>query len=386
MKIITGPPARGSDFFIRDNIINKMWESIQSKSNIMLIAPRRVGKTSIMYHLRDNPKEPYNLIYLDTESVNNENEFYKKLLSKVLTSNFINTKDKLTSKIKELSPGIKKIGPDGVEFDRSKEFSYFNEFLNIIDKIDTNDQNLIILLDEFSQTVENIKNDEGEKEAIHFLQTKRSMRQEHLIDNNIRFIYSGSIGLGNIVRRINATKTINDLQPIKLQPLSYNQAVKFINKLLEKYNFTINDNPIEYILDSIEWLIPFYIQLVIQVIKDDYRLDGSLDIDEDYIENVFDRIIGQQHYFDNWHSRLKTLFKTDEYNFCKELLNTISEDGTIQINKIRNIAVKYDIKDQYKNILNSLVYDGYINNNDKQKIYRFNSPILRRWWWKYVAN
>ena len=42
--------------------------------------------------------------------------------------------------------------------------------------------------------------------------------------------------------------------------------------------------------------------------------------------------------------------------------------------------------EDYKDIVVSLVYDGYINNNENIKIYRFNSPILRMWWRKYVAN
>jgi len=55
--------------------------------------------------------------------------------------------------------------------------------------------------------------------------------------------------------------------------------------------------------------------------------------------------------------------------------------------EIINIASKHSLdEDEAKEIIHSLVYDGYINNNDDVKIYRFNSPILKMWWYKNVAN
>lgn len=386
MKIRTGNPVRGDNFFKREILIEKLWDMIESESNILLVAPRRVGKTSIMQYLEDYPKENYHFIFLNTESVNSENEFFKRLLYKLLSSDFIKGSIKLLSNIKEHSPVIKKFGKDGIELDYDKEFDYLKEFLIIVDKIDLDEQKLIFLLDEFSQTVENIKNDVGEREAIHFLHKNRELRQDDLIDKNIRFIYSGSIGLENIVRRIKSSKTINDLVPIKVNPLTKNEAEEMIYLLLENVDFTLDNEQIDFILEKIEWLIPFYIQLIIQAIKDFQKDNNLAEINRDVIEEAFSEMITQQNYFENWHSRLKTLFKVDEYNFAKELLNKIAELKVIESNKIRDIAVKYNIEDQYKDITSSLVYDGYINNNEDIKIYRYNSPILRMWWWKYVAN
>jgi hypothetical protein len=54
-------------------------------------------------------------------------------------------------------------------------------------------------------------------------------------------------------------------------------------------------------------------------------------------------------------------------------------------NEIIDLSVKYNIRDSYKNLLNTLIYDGYINNNEDPKVYRFNSPLLRQWWRNNVA-
>ena len=73
--------------------------------------------------------------------------------------------------------------------------------------------------------------------------------------------------------------------------------------------------------------------------------------------------------------------------FAKEILNFVSENDIITSSEILNIGTKYTLlEDTAKEVRNSLVYDGYINNNDSIKEFRFNSPILKMWWYRNVAN
>ncbi|MCF7918642.1 MAG: ATP-binding protein [Candidatus Cloacimonetes bacterium] len=302
----------------------------------------------------------------------------------MLSSDYLKTKDKILTQIKNSIPAIKKVGTDGVEFDLTNKVDYLSEFTRVINLIDLGENKLIFLLDEFSQTVENIRECEGEKNAIHFLQTNRGLRQT--LSDKILFVYSGSIGLECIVESLNAIATINDITPIKIKPFSSIDAKKMITLLLEKLEFTIEDNIIDYMLNEIEWLIPFYIQLTMFALKEIKREEGLTVISESIIDKAFQEMIEQKHYFEHWHTRLKNPKNPELYNYAKELLNIISEFGYIESNEVYNLAVKYNIENEYKNILGTLVYDGYINNDDNLKTYRFNSPILKMWWWKYVAN
>ncbi|MCD4652036.1 MAG: ATP-binding protein [Candidatus Cloacimonetes bacterium] len=384
MKIRTGIIVTGENFFVRQHLVDKVWDSIESENHILLVAPRRVGKTSLMHYLMDKAKDNYFFLFIDTESVNNENEFYRKLLSRLLTSKFVKSKNKVFSFVKEHSPVIKSIGPNGVEFDSKKETDYFSEFLKIAKLLDLEDKKLVLLLDEFSQTVENIKNDESERNAIHFLQTNRELRQA--LSGKIQFIYSGSIGLENIVRQINASSTINDIVPLKVKPFNKQESRDFILLLLKNVDFKLNDKLLDTILDKVGWLIPFYLQLVIQAINDVWKEENLTKLSEVIIDNALTELVEQGNYFEHWHSRLRTSLKTIEYKFAKELLNAISGTETIHSNEIHDLAVGFGLESDYKDIVRSLVYDGYINNNDDIRTYRFNSPILKMWWWKYVAN
>ena len=51
MKNITGTVAEGEDFFGRDKEQRQMWSKLQDNANLALLAPRRVGKTSLLKRL-----------------------------------------------------------------------------------------------------------------------------------------------------------------------------------------------------------------------------------------------------------------------------------------------------------------------------------------------
>ncbi len=51
MKNIAGPPVEHDDFFDRPNDIARLRHELDNQANILLTAPRRVGKTSLVLRL-----------------------------------------------------------------------------------------------------------------------------------------------------------------------------------------------------------------------------------------------------------------------------------------------------------------------------------------------
>lgn len=386
MRIQTGNPVRGKEFFNREKLIEQAWDLIEAGNHILLAAPRRVGKTSVMYYLMDNPKDGYTITYLITQSVNNENEFFRRIVNRVLKTDYVQKSQKVITFLEKHKPAISKVGLDGIEFGASEEGNYQEILIRILKSSHPESQKLIVMIDEFPETLENIIKDEGETAGKHFLQSNRELRQDSEISKNVQFIYTGSIGLENIVSKLNAVSTINDLSRLKIPPLKPDEAKQLVSLLLENVDFTLSDLLINFILKKIEWLIPFYIQLIIWELKNLHRDENSDKITEDIIERALTGILEQRNHFEHWHARLRTSIKGNEYNFVKELLNITSENETISSNEIHNLAVKYQLESSYKDLVGSLVYDGYINHHDDFKVYRYNSPILRMWWNKNVAN
>jgi hypothetical protein len=206
------------------------------------------------------------------------------------------------------------------------------------------------------------------------------------INEKIQFIFAGSIGLENVVDSLNASGTINDLYSFAISPFTKIEAKNLALKLIEGTEYIFKDEKIQYMLNKIEWLIPFYIQLIIDEIdKLEFEKKPKL-ITKKAVDEAFLQAVEHRNYFTNWHTRLRRAYKGKAYNFTKELLNHISEKDTITSGEIRDLAAGFEVEAEYVNILNALKYDGYINNHDDPKVYRFNSPLLKIWWYKNVAN
>ncbi len=243
------------------------------------------------------------------------------------------------------------------------------------------------MVDEFVQTVENIIQDEGDSSAINFLESVREIRINPKISNNIQFLFAGSIGLENIVAHLNATSTINDLYSFEVTPFSNSEALNYINTIpLKEEKYEFSPDHIEYLLNRLEWNIPYFINIILDEIEQICDDEDSHTIDEKRIDKAFQKAIKNRSYFEYWHTRLRKAYKKNDYNFSKEILNQVAKNGFIKKNDITNIAVGLEIGNTYKDILNSLEYDGYINNQESADRYVFNSPLLKQWWFDNVTN
>lgn len=381
MQLCVGQVARAGQFWPRDAEINRIWDSVEAGGHILIAAPRRVGKTSVMYKMYDEPREGYVVAFVDVESADNEHEFWHKLFNTLTSETFIGQTHRYTAKLaaslRELAGNIRKVSSSGIEFGDGKTLDYAAAFEKFVTDLQI-DKKLIIMVDEFAQAVENIIKYQSKEQAESFLRTARSLRQNPKILEKVTFIYAGSIGLESVVARIGATKSINDLNSIKIPPLAFEDAFAFSRALCNERE--ADDEGIAYLLEKIEWLIPFYIQLIIQE-------TNRATLTEESIDRAIAAALQHKNHFEHWKSKLKEAFEPSGYNFAKEVLNVISDKHTIKSSAINNLMAKHDLDhDIAKEIVHTLEYDGYINNNDDPKIYRFNSPILRMWWYSNVAN
>ena len=376
MKNVVGQVVTGEKFFNRKKNIRKLWDKIKNGSSILLSAPRRTGKTSILYYIKNNPEKGYSVLYLDTESVDSCNEFFRKIYNHLLNESDEKLKTKILEMVKSLERKIEEVGKTIKLGDN--ELNYYEELILLMKKLDLKGEKIVIIVDEFAQTLQNILKDD-KKKAVSFLEKNRALRQNPEINKNIQFIYAGSIGLENIAGAIDGSKHINDINSQILKPLSRSEAEELIKFILDGEQL-INDEAIDYILQKLHEFVPYYIQIIIQEIHES-RVSGTTQ----EIDLIFEEIVKKRIYFEHWLTRLKS-YKSDEYKFAKSILNIASENEFVTSAAIYDKAVEFRVEEEYKTIVNALIYDGYINNDGKPSEYRFNSPLLKMWWCKNVAN
>src|SRR6056297_2381662 len=86
---ITGPPAEGKRYLQRQHINDDFWREIDKGCHILFIAPRRVGKTSIMKDIAVSGKKGYVCRIVNIESEKNQQQLFRKLFQ--LICNELNT-------------------------------------------------------------------------------------------------------------------------------------------------------------------------------------------------------------------------------------------------------------------------------------------------------
>ncbi len=382
-KTIVGSSAEGEFYFSRSYLDDRIWKYIESKSNLLISAPRRVGKTSFMKNMATTGKDGYQVKYHITESINSSNEFFKRLCKSILEE--LAGKEGVWESLNEFfkRTGIQKIGLDGIEF-KGVDIDYFEEFRRLTSKVDFG-LKLVFIIDEFSETVENIITDHGESEAKRFLHQNRELRQDSRIAEKILFIYSGSIGLGNITERIGAIKTINDLADFVIPPLSEDESLEMITQLTIDPKVVFEEDSRRYLLRSLNWLMPYYVQIVLDELDTLLKMLGAVEVTNELIDRAIDEALNKRTYFEHWHSRLRMALTGNDYSFAKEVLNQVSKsEGGLSYAKVVDLAERLDLRESYQMTLRTLEYDGYIN-KDKSRIYIFNSPLLKEWWKRNIA-
>jgi len=79
---IVGSPARDDDFWFRAEFLEDLWEALE-KHNVLLLAPRRTGKTSVMYRMLDHPRNVWLVIHLNVEDLKTPGDFIVSLIDAI---------------------------------------------------------------------------------------------------------------------------------------------------------------------------------------------------------------------------------------------------------------------------------------------------------------
>ncbi|MCB0641239.1 MAG: AAA family ATPase [Phaeodactylibacter sp.] len=382
MKNIVGQTPRREDFFPRTSIINKLYRRLDSGSHIYISAPRRAGKTSIMRYLEDHPRENYTFLYISVEDIEDTEEYFEELSEELLrskaVSRLVRTSESAKNLFEAFAERIKKVRFMGVEVETQQQerSSYSKEFEQLMRDLDTTKVTIVLLIDEFPVALERIAKLQSPDAAKEFLHLNRSIRQQ--AQHGIQFIYTGSIGLPNIARQLDATASINDLNMIEVPQLKRQEGQAFTEQLLKNYAVKYEEDVIGYMLDAIDWLMPFFIQLIVQMLIDSHQ-DTGVPLNKETVDRVMEKASNHRNniYFESYYSRLSKTLPQEEATVAKRILSHIAQHKEAPLNA-------FDQEEGAQKVLEILEFDGYIHST--KDFYRFNSPILRNWWVKYARD
>ena len=78
-EFYTGAPVDPVDLRYRGAFLKELWRAL-STSHVVLTAPRRTGKTSVMDYLRDNPENGFSVVSVNVQDLTHPADFFQGLL------------------------------------------------------------------------------------------------------------------------------------------------------------------------------------------------------------------------------------------------------------------------------------------------------------------
>ena len=212
MRNIVGQAVVGDDLYGREHELARLREMLGQGEHVLMLAPRRVGKTSLMLELRRAPPEDCDVIYVDVEGGDDPADCVAAILAELASDPRYRSRfeaipfssairDVLgrfqTASIQLDALRIEFRGAMGREWE-SAMAGLLSRFANPRD----GQGNLLIILDELPLLVSRmLRTNEGRNDADRFLSRLRYWRQAPEVRGRFRTLVGGSIGLEGVLRR-----------------------------------------------------------------------------------------------------------------------------------------------------------------------------------------
>jgi len=379
-KIIVGKEATGEFYFRRIGIENEIWSELTKGNNVLIAAPRRVGKTSIMKYITSENNNPdFKLIFKNVQGINEEIDFYKVIYELIISclEGLKGWKNKLKDYYSKV--GIAEISFSGSVKFETKEFDYLKALNDLIPQFEPDGETIVLLIDELPEVLHNLYKNGKKQDAHNILKNLRHWRQEPKFEK-IRFVLAGSIGIHYIINLINGRPAdINDLKTIHYLPLDDNEFDAYINTVTAGATISYLPKLKKYIKTKINYLVPYFVNLLIDEIDKTCRSKNQRKISTKDIDEAMTKVIKENHQFSDWKVRLSGYMPKADFDFVNDILIHIAHKDEISIQGIYDKAQKHTKTDVYMDFINDLEQDGYITKREDGK-YIFISPFLKEFW------
>jgi len=376
-KIIIGQVATGGYYFRREDLENKIWEEIKKGNNILLAAPRRVGKTSVMKSLAEQSNSNYKFVFKNVQGISEELDFYKTLYELILYC--LNESERYKVQFKNYFKKMKisEITISGIKIDRN-DINYLTEINKLIPQF--KDENIVLLIDELPEVLYKLHEKGKGEEACNILNNLRGWRQQKGFEK-VQFVLAGSIGIHYVIGLIDKrTKGINDLKEIRCLPLDEERGEfeKYMDWITSDATIRYNRDLKAYLKEKTGHFTPYFINLLINKVDETCRKNNRCEITESDIDIAFSKVINNRTYFSDWKQRLQDYMPKEDFAFVNDVLIHTAHKDEISIQEIYNLASEHDKKYCYMEFIANLIQDGYITKQNEK--YVFISPFLKEFW------
>jgi hypothetical protein len=403
MDNIAGSPVEGENFYARKADVARL-RGILDNDDILLLGPRRIGKTSIARAVMAAVRsEGWRAIEINVASCQDEHGFLDKLesaLRPVLASPTDKAMgaigeafDATCKRIKSLKVSIAGGGLDVVLQEGAAEdwTQVANDLLRLVAKVD---QRWLIYIDELPILLFNIiRNDPqgGIQRVRRFLDWFRNDVRAMPEVRTVRWLVSGSVGLDTLVQQHGMADTINSMKHEALEAFTEDVAINMLSALAERYKLAFSEIDAKSLIAAVLWLQPYYLQLAFNHLRSLLTRDPAAEVST-LIAPAIDKMVqpGGDNDFHHWEERLSIQLSHVDAGHSLALLDLAAQDpagvrAETLLDKLQERmpnATPDEARRAFFVLRDILQRDAYWWPEETQghKRYRFRLEPLRCWW------
>lgn len=398
MENITGMPVIDDDYLkTRLFLVEELRKEIK-KTSIIIEAPRRYGKTSVIKEFiseeskKLNSEREFNIIFFELEGEETVSHFcyvfFKELVKyysirdklDVLKTVVGNALDNIANRVQKLK--ISDFEIELREQTRDYNFSQWKDKIEpLISGLNSLEKRTVIVFDEFPDMLLNFKNNEDldfKKTTDSLMAWLRSLRQKSKNGCKYQFVFCGSINLRKTLEDIGIGKRINDLEPFRIPPMKSEEAELLIKELMKKYNIHIDNDGINFMAEKITHGSPYYGQILFKALRDVRENTFSLS----QVNSVYEVMLRcGDHDLNHLHSRFQDHLVTPMEKESSSIVLKHLCANPLHENELHDCYLSKISNEIFQSVINRLIYEGYImmDIDDGSKL-RFVSPLLKDWW------
>ena len=395
---IVGNVPDPEELYGRKDFIDHLWRQIPG-NNILLLAPRRFGKTGVMNHVLNRPKEGHLPVYLELEDMDSPAEFVwrlvKELMSHSRLRSFLGTVRGLPRGVTDwVRDTFDEAGFEGakVKFKESISESWRDAARKLVVELEKAEPALVFIFDELPAMLEEISNKQGDDEARSFLAWFRSARLQRKDKlRRHRFIVGGSTGIDLILRRLNSPDKLNDFERLYVEPIAEPEARRLAGDLAESMDVELTENLVHRLFELVGPHVPYFIHLFFSQLGQ-LQLAKRHPLSRETLDDVYQtRVLGPacKHYFDHYRSRLARYGKRLERR-ALAVLQAVASQGKVSASALYDVYSKGSKVGAselgFSELMADLECDWYLVLDTRTNEYYFMLNVMRDWWRRWYGS
>lgn len=391
MRRATGNWVAGDQFWDREAELSQFIERLDEGAHLMLVAPRRIGKTSLMKEAARRIEDRYLCLYIDLQKAQSSADAVVEL--SVAAHRFQPLWDKAKSIFQNvLKDAVESIKVDDLTVTLRSGLTagdWQAKGDRLFEILAGNEKPVVLLFDELPILVNRLLkgNDyvitpERREAADAYLSWLRSNSIRY--QGSIRMVVTGSIGLEPVVHQGGLSATLNTLTSFHLGPWSQEVASGCLRALANGYGLTLHEDAIQEMLERLGMCIPHHVQMFFDHVYQESRLRGLNDVSRELASEVYERsMLGTRGHVELSHleERLKCVLGPGLDLLALDLLTEAAVAGRLTPETgvaLAQAQFPEDWAPKLREVLGILEHDGYLGN--REGAYVFASRLLKDWW------